>query len=250
MGLWCHRAGVASAALQQPIGDLIMRKSVLAIGAMLSLFALPAKAADLPYKAPSIFSGSACQLASASTPLSCSGGYIGGGIGGQGSNADIIGSGIAGSVFAGGITPWLDAGYQYVTGKWILGVELDMGYGLGSTATINGTGTNFNGLRTEILFKAGGNLSSLLGNQVPITVPASLAQALLGLYAGEGVSWWQLVGSNFATGNVSAVGALFDFGPHLFGDLRYEFTNFNGYKFAGTTLNNDQSVKFLLNYKF
>jgi hypothetical protein len=227
-----------------------MRK-ILIVGAAiaaLAALALPAEAQTLPVKAlPS--TANPCQVATASTPLSCTGGYVGGGIGGEGSNADIIGSGIAGSVFAGGVTPWLDAGYQYVNGNWLLAGELDLGYGIGSAATINGTGTNFNGLRTEILFKAGGNISALFGNQVPITVPASLQQALLGLYAGEGVAWWQLPGT-FATGNVSAVGALFDFGPHLFGDLRYEFTNFSGAKFAGTTLNNDQSVKFMLDYKF
>ena len=67
---------------------------------------------------------------------------MGGGLSGAGSNADIIGSGINGSVFAGGITPTLDAGYQYVNGNWLFGAEFDLGYTVNTNAAVNGVGNS------------------------------------------------------------------------------------------------------------
>lgn len=217
----------------------------------------PSHAADLlnsnalAVKAPAmaVIGTPPCQVATASTPLSCSGFYLGAGIGGQGSNADILGSGINGSVFAGGITPTLDGGYQYVQGNWLLGAEMDAGYSVGTKAQVNGIGNGFNGFRLNEVFKVGGNLSGLLGTQAPITIPASLANAVLAPYAHIGAAQWQLPGA-WAGGLASGAGVEFDFGPHVFGDLRYTYTNFNGAKAGGVTVQNDQSVMFLVGYKF
>jgi opacity protein-like surface antigen len=206
-----------------------------------------AQAADLAVKAP-VSGGTPCTVATATTPLSCSGFYVGGGLGGQGSNADIIGSGIVGSVFAGGITPTIDAGYQYMQGNWIFGAELDTGYSVGTGASINGVGGSFNGFRVTEDFQLGGNLNALFTQPV-ITVPASLSQAVLGLYAHVGTSQWQLPGA-WANGIESGAGVKFDISTHWFGDIRYTYTNFSAARAGGLTINDDNSVLAMINYKF
>lgn len=214
-----------------------------------ALLASPALAADLP---PLITKGpvvsNPCTVATASTPLSCSGFYVGVGLAGEGSNADILGSGINGSVFAGGMTPTVTGGYQYISGNWILGAELDVGYTTGSNTTVNGAGSNFNGLKVTEFFKVGGNLNGFLGVQTPITIPPKLANSVLGIYTGVGTTQWQLPGS-WANGVVSGAGVLFDISPRLFGDLRYTYTNFNGARAGGISIQNDQSILATINYK-
>lgn len=231
-----------------------MKLRTILLGLMTTLLLpLVAQAADLSPAQTAISnalnSGSPCAVGTASTPLSCSGFYAGGGIGGEGSNADIVGNGINGSVFAGGMTPTFDAGYQYVQGNWIFGAELDVGYTLGTNTTVDGVGNNYNGFRVTEFFKVGGNLNGLLGVQSPITIPPQLANSVLGAYAGVGSTEWQLPGG-WATGAVSGAGVLFDIGPHTFGDLRYTYTNFNGAKAGGVTIQNDQSLLMTINYKF
>lgn len=221
---------------------------VMAAGAALLSLSV-ARAADLSVKAiPFTSTSNPCTVATASTPLSCSGFYVGAGLAGQGSNADIIGSGINGSVFAGGITPTFDGGYQYVTGNWLFGGEVDTGYTVKSGVTANGLGNSFNGFRITETFKVGGNLSGIFGTSVPITIPAKLANSVLGLYGHVGVTQWQLPGA-WANGNTSGAGLLFDISPRLFGDIRYTYTNFNGAKAGGVTIDNDQSVLVMINYK-
>lgn len=226
-----------------------MRIMMLASISFTALFSA-ARAADLPLSPVKATVGAVapCSVATASTPLSCSGAYVGGGLAGAGSNADIIGSGINGSVFAGGITPTIDAGYQYVQGNWVFGGELDAGYSVNTNAAANGVGNSFNGFRIEEDFKVGGNLAGFLGTQSPITIPASLANSVLAPYVHVGAAQWQLPGA-WAGGNISGAGVLFDIGPRIFGDLRYTYTNFNGARAGGVVINNDQSIKVLINYK-
>ncbi len=190
-----------------------------------------------------------CQVATTTTPLSCSGTYVGIGLAGQGSNADIVGSGINGSVFAGGMTPGLDVGYQYVQGNWLVGAEYDLGYSINNGVKVNAVGGNFDGIRSAIVFKAGGNLAGLLGTQAPITIPPQLANAVLAPYVHVDPTFWQIAGT-WATGTGSGAGVLFDFGPRIFGDLRYTYTDFHGAKgLSGATIQNDQSLRFSVNYK-
>lgn len=222
-------------------------KRVLAI---LGLLATPAYAADVaPVAAINKALGVApCALATATTPLSCSGAYVGVGISGQGSNADIIGSGINGSVFAGGVVPSVDVGYQYVQGNWVFAAELDVGYSINNNVQINTINNGFNGARIAEVFKIGGNASALFGNQAPITVPPSLANAVIAPYAFVAPTQWQLVGA-WANGTGSGVGVLFDFGPRIMGDLRYTYTNFDSARAGGLSIQNDQSLRFAINYK-
>jgi len=220
------------------------------------LLAPQANAADLAVKAINkalMTTASPCTVPSASTALSCTGGYIGIGIAGQGSNADILGSGLGGSVFAGGMTPSVNAGYLYAQGNWIFGAELRAGHSFNTGASANGTGGSFNGFRITEDFQVGGNLAGFLGTQAPITVPASLAQSILGPYAHVGVTQWQFPGS-WASANEAGAGVLFDFPPIMnrpvFGKLEYTYTNFNGAKAAnGVTIQNDQSLMFSVNAK-
>lgn len=210
--------------------------------------ALAADVAKAPVRA-AFASSDPCVVPTASTPLSCSGFYVGFGLAGQGSNADIIGSGINGSVFAGGMTPSLNAGYQYAKGNWLFAGEFDIGYAMGSAATIAGSGSNVNGLRMTELVKLGGNLAGLLGTQQPITIPASLANTVLSPYVAVGQTQWQLSNA-WANGTVGGAGVLFDISPQWFGDLRYTYTNFNAAKSQGITVNNDQSLMVSFNRKF
>lgn len=230
----------------------MFKRAILIAGALASLtaaaFAGDVAAPALTFKAPSYITGNPCTVANGSTPLSCSGLYGGAGLAGQGSNADIVGSGINGSVFAGGITPSIDFGYQYIQGNWLFGAEQAIGYSVNTNATANGAGNGFNGFRVNETFKVGGNLSALFGTQAPITIPPQLANSVLGLYAHVGAAQWQLPGA-WASGNTSGAGFLFDIGPKIFGDARYTYTNFNGAKAGGVTIQNDQSLRISINYK-
>ncbi len=195
---------------------------------------------------PFLQAASPCTVASATTPLSCTGPYIGGGIAGQGSNANIIGSGVQGSLFAGGMTPTFDVGYQYAKGNWFFAPEFDGGYAVGT----NGTAAPVNGIHLTEIFKLGGNLSALLGNQqAPITIPAQLANAIISPYVAIGQAQWQLTHA-WANGTVGAAGVVFDIGPQWFGDLRYSYTDFSAAKSKGIVLNNDNSIMLTANYKF
>ena len=228
----------------------MFKHSILVASAIAAALLSPlARAADLPTKAPAYVGFAPCSVATAATPLSCSGFYIGGGLSGQGSNADIIGNGINGSVFAGGMVPSAAVGYKYVQGNWIFRAELDTGYAMASNVSVGAVGGNINGFRFTEFLKAGGNLAGLFGTQVPITVPPQLANSVLGLYVGVGQTQWQLRGA-WANGMVSGAGVLFDIGPRWFGDIRYTYANFNSAKTGAlTTIQNDQSLRVGLNYK-
>lgn len=223
-----------------------MKKGLLC--ATFLLLSGSAWAGDLPLPIKAAAAYAPCQVGTTSTPLQCSGFYVGAGLSGEGTNADILGNGIVGSVFGGGMTPTVDAGYQYVQGNWIFGAEMDVGYTVGTKLSVNGLGNSYDGLRLTEDFKVGGNLSALLGTQAPITVPPSLAQTILGPYVHVGTTQWQLPGS-WANGIISGAGILFDISPRWFGDLRYSYTNFSGARANGITINDDNSLMVTINYK-
>jgi opacity protein-like surface antigen len=226
-----------------------MRTLLLALAAVAGLSVTAHAADNLPSvitKGPAVVAP--CTVGTAATPLSCSGWFVGAGLSGNGSNADIIGNGINGSVFAGGMTPTIDAGYQYMQGNWIFGAEFDVGYSVGTGATVNGIGNGFNGFRLTEDFQVGGNLNGLLGNQAPISIPPQLANSVLGPYVHVGTTQWQLPGA-WANGVVSGAGVKFDISPRLFGDLRYTYTNFSSARAGGLTINDDNSLLVTINYK-
>lgn len=225
-----------------------MRTMMLALTAAAAMFSTAHAADNLPSLITKAAAAAPCTVGTASTPLSCSGAYVGGGLSGEGTNLDIIGSGINGSVFAGGMTPTFDMGYQYVKSNWIFAAEFDAGYSVGTNATVNGVGNGFNGFRLTEDLKVGGNLSGLLGTQAPITIPAQLANSVLGPYVHVGTTQWQLPGA-WANGVVSGAGVLFDISPRLFGDLRYTYTNFSAARAGGLVINDDNSLLVTINYK-
>jgi|GEM_PF-1538292 len=190
-----------------------------------------------------------CVVGTTATPTSCSGLYVGAGIAGNGTNANIIGNGINGSVFAAGAMPYLSGGYQYVQGNWTFGVDLKGGYQTSTQSTLNGVASNSNGARFIEMFRAGGNVASLLGNQTPISIPPLLQNSLLTLYAEVGSAQHQLVKS-WANGTASGAGALFDVGPHSFLDLEYVNIQYNAAQTAGQTLSSENLLLLSYKYKF
>lgn len=100
----------------------------LALIAALAAFAFPALAADLPVKASPLALPEVCS------PGTCSGWYAGFGVVGTGTNANIIGNGIDGSVFAAGGALKVQGGYQFWSGSMFAAIEASVGYGFSSPA--------------------------------------------------------------------------------------------------------------------
>ena len=162
-----------------------MSKLALIAGAALAVLCTAplARAADLPVKAPrqniigTFGEGSGC------VPQSCSGWYAGFGILGDGSNADVVGNGINGSVFSTGGALKLQGGYQLWNGSWFAAIEAGVAYEFTTNASagavFNGGGSRFIG--TELV-KLGYNFfpstavaTPVAGQSpVPLTVPANL----------------------------------------------------------------------------
>lgn len=150
----------------------------LLFGALILGGATRSYAADnLPVKLPSLVSATPC------TPQSCSGWYAGFGILGDGSNADIIGNGINGSVFSTGAALKVQGGYQLWNGAWFAAIDASVGYEFTTNASagaVNPSGGNkFVG--TELV-KLGYNFFPSVASAttapsqspLPLTVPANL----------------------------------------------------------------------------
>jgi hypothetical protein len=99
-----------------------MKKLLISVG--VALLSVSAQAADLAVKAPAnpFYSSTPCVAGS------CSGWYAGFGLVGEGTNADIIGSGLNNSVFAAGGAIKVQAGYQLWSGQFLAGIEGSVGY--------------------------------------------------------------------------------------------------------------------------
>jgi opacity protein-like surface antigen len=225
-----------------------MRKILIVGAAIASLaaLALPAKAqTSMPTKA-SVTSANSNPC----TPTTCIGLYLGGGLDGNGTNADIIANGINNSVFGGGMIPKIDLGYQYASGNWFFAGEADFGYQLGTTSTVNGVGANQNGPLFMQIFKVGGNLNSLLGIQNPINIPASIASVVISPYAFVGPAEHFFGGSSMVTGTASGAGITFDLTKNWFGDIRYTNIQYGASSNGAFNFNSQNIVGFTLNYKF
>ena len=105
-----------------------MKKSLILA---LSLLASPALAADLALKAVPLPASQPCAAGA------CSGWYAGFGILGDGTNVDIIGNGINGSVFAAGGAITVHGGYQLWNGSWFAAIEGGVGYEFTRAAASN-----------------------------------------------------------------------------------------------------------------
>lgn len=156
----------------------------------------------------------------------CTGFYVGGGLDGNGTSADILGSGLSGSVFGAGAVPSADAGYQFWNGSILLGGEAGIGYAIPMRSAVNGVNTNpmQSGILAYQEFQVGGQLSGLLGQgsqpSQSITVPTALAPYLIAPYAAVGVA----EGQGVAGMDVGA-GLKFAFSPNLMLDLGYRHLN-------------------------
>src|SRR5262249_47103460 len=120
------------------------------------------------------------------TPTSCSGWYAGGALVGFGGNADILGNGINGSIFAGGGAIGLDVGYELWNGQWFAAAEFNALY----ESNPNAGATNFpqGGFLGVMQVKLGGNAAALFGgstpapSQGPISVPQVLLNSVISPY--------------------------------------------------------------------
>ena len=108
------------------------------LGAALALLATQAVAADVPLPPMKAAAASPCIAGS------CSGWYAGFGILGDGTNVDIIGNGVNGSVFAAGGAAVLHGGYQLWSGSWFAAIEGNAGYEF-TRAAANGLPITNNG---------------------------------------------------------------------------------------------------------
>lgn len=223
-----------------------MKKLLLATVAALALSSA-AHAADLAVKAPaSSLYGSAC------TPTSCNGVYVGGGLGGIGTNLDVIGNGLNGSAFAGGMLPTLKVGYLYAQNNWLFGAEVTGAYQTNSASTLaNGVSGSESGLLFTEGFKFGGNFNALFGTTAtsPISIPPTLANAVISLYFQGGAAQHQITGG-FASGAYSGVGVLFDVGAHSFVDVDYKNIQYGATSSGAAQFNSENVITASYNYKF
>jgi hypothetical protein len=103
---------------------------------LLAALAVPAQAADMPIAVPP--AKAAYKTPTPCTLTACSGFYVGGGLIGVGSNMDVLGGGIANSVFAGGGATALDAGYRFWNGAYVFVIEGVGGYEIVWPVSISG----------------------------------------------------------------------------------------------------------------
>jgi hypothetical protein len=195
---------------------------ILLAAFVLSLF-LPAttRAADVlsPVKTPA-------PVTSLCTLSSCSGWYVGAGLTGDGSNADIIGNGINQSVFSSGGILDVHGGYQLWNGTYFAAAEGSLGNEFTRNQRLSSIGAQT--LVGYEIVKLGVGLAGLLNpssatapttpgqSPVAINVPASIANMLMSPYVTfgamqrRGISQW-----------VSGAGAEFVVASGWSLDIRY-----------------------------
>jgi opacity protein-like surface antigen len=208
-----------------------MKKYLISLG--LLAMTVPAMAADLPVKAPPLIPVSTC------TTAFCTGFYLGGGIDGSGTNADIIGGGLDNSVFGAGAFPTVDGGFQIWNGSWLLAAEASVGYSVPTTGDVTSTGW----LATQEM-QLGGKLSGLLGTSQPITIPAAISADLIAPYVALGVGE-----EKGATAFESGAGAKFALGNNMMLDLGYRYLPFNSAS-GNVKLNADNLIRLRFDYVF
>lgn len=161
----------------------MFKRSFIMGAALAALSSVSALAADMVAKAQPRIIGTFDAPVSVCAPQSCSGWYAGFGILGDGSNADIIGNGVNGSVFSTGGALKIQGGYQLWNGSWFAAIEGSVGYEFTTNSNnvpvVNGKGSRFIG--TELVklgynfFPSTAAAAPVNGQSpVPLTVPANL----------------------------------------------------------------------------
>lgn len=210
------------------------------IAALLTGFAFAAHAADMPML-------KAAPAAPSCTVTSCSGWYIGAHLDGMGTNADILGSGLGGSIFADGGALGVQGGYQLWNGNFFAAIEVGGSYYIPASGQPIGISSRFTG--TEFV-KLGYGLSGLFGaaaptpSQGPVPVFNTLQANLISpyiLFGGDTRSW--------GTGWAGGAGAEYTLGGgyNLFAE--YFHASFNKTT-DGAVVNADNVVRLGVNRKF
>jgi hypothetical protein len=219
-----------------------MRTFVTSLGVLALLPASLANAADMPVKAP-------VTAAPACTVTMCSGFYAGGDLIGVMSNVDIIGSGVNNSIFAGGEMIGAHAGWQFWNGRFFAAFEAGAAYQSSNKSASNVLGSD-RVLAME-LAKFGVGLSGLFGgistapasigqSPVPVSIPASLSDALIAPYIITGTIQGRKRGSQALTG----AGSEFLLASHYSLSVDYLY---------GAPMDSNPALQMLrvgLNYKF
>jgi hypothetical protein len=157
----------------------------------------------------------------------CTGWYVGGHVEGLGSNADILGSGINGSLFAGGAGLGLHGGYQLWNGNFFAAAEIGGTYDVGGQ-TLIGDVAGVKPWSVDYLAKFGYGLQGFFSSgaatpsQGPVTIFQNLNAALISPYG--------IVGGrtrNFGTGLVTGAGAEYTLGGGWNAYAEYLHVNYN-----------------------
>ncbi len=196
-------------------------KRLLLVGVFLVVGYDRAVAADMPVKAQPIPYVSTC------TVQMCTGFYVGGHLEGSGSNADILGSGINGSIFSNGAGLGVHAGYQVWNGNFFAAGEIGGTYDVGSK-TVIGSIANVSPWSIDYLAKFGIGLQGLFNSgpatpsQGPVSIIQNLNAALISPYG--------IVGGrtrNFGSGLVTGAGAEYTLGGGWNAYAEYLHVNYN-----------------------
>jgi opacity protein-like surface antigen len=217
-----------------------MRKLFLA--AATALFTTSAFAADLPI--PMKYGatlGSPCTV----SPLSCTGFYGGAWLGGVATSIDVLGSGISNSLFASGAVPGINGGWQYATGTYYFALEVGVGDQFSTTAQVNGSGGNQNGVLGYQEIQAGLSLAGLIGPQTP--VPTNFPFPVIAPYVSIGVAE-----RSWGDGTVAGAGVKYDLTPHIMLDVKYRYINYSGaaQSNGNARFTNENIVSIGAEYKF
>jgi hypothetical protein len=220
--------------------DALAQTATPAVVTTVATLNTPAKStAVMPIAAPP---------APACTNTSCTGWFVGGDITGSGSNMNILGSGIAGSVFAGGGGLGLNGGFQFWNGTYYFAADLFADYMLANSQVAPGVGNQNAWLLGEFA-DVGLGISSIFGttpNTAPVTIPQSIANALLSPYVKLGMlerPW----GTAWATG----AGAAFILAQNWLLKTEYIYATYgNATVNPGQTQKTDNLIRVKLDYKF
>jgi opacity protein-like surface antigen len=209
-----------------------MKKLLLV--AVSSLAVCAAQAADLP----TVKKAAALPAAAPCTVQQCSGFYLGVNLSGQGSNADILGQGINGSIFAGGGMLGAQAGYQWWNGQWMFAIEGGADGVVTSGTQVGAPGTTALATVDNRLFawqvvKAGLGLQGLFGaptatatpgqTPAPIQIPQFLLASLAAPYVQFGAAE-----RIHATGWLSGAGAIFVLAQNWTLNVDYKHVSYSG----------------------
>lgn len=184
------------------------------------------------------------------SPQQCSGFYVGANLTGVGSNIDILGGGVNGSLFAGGAMMGANVGYQFWNGKVFFAFEVSGDYDTMGAASSNGRWfasevVKF-GMGLQGLFGAATAPTSPTQTPVSISVPASIMQALTSPYI-------QLGGAQRPgrSGWVTGAGMDFIIAQNWNLDLSYMHVTYSDKSLAPDKVEKSEDLaKLSLNYKF